>query len=466
MVARLTELSRQTKKRTITYMKIRKVKWKNHPILGNLELDFINSTNNLPFETILLAGENGTGKTTILETISTFLNGGTFEYFDYIEYIAEGKNLKAVEANHPTSKDFYDMVDGNDTVQMHTNKSNINETVDKNPLNIRYGGCVFAKARADYKTTKINSTTTKKLDTEKFNTDQEEDFTSLKQLIVDIQSQDNSDYTEANKLLGSNPKSWDDFYISSKIYRFKSAFDSFFDKLKYDKVADENSEKTILFIKNNKSISIDKLSTGEKQIVFRGIYLLKNSRVLDDAIILVDEPELSMHPKWQKNILKYYIDLFTENNTQKTQLLIATHSEHVLSDSLNDKNKNLVIVLNESNGIITPKRIDAPSVLPSITSAETNYLAFDIVSNDYHIELYGWLQNKETKNKIKSCDDFIKNNGLYNSAIHSKPSSFNTTNYDTLSTYIRNAIDHPEPNKNYTESELRISTELLINLCR
>lgn len=53
-------------------MKIRKVKWANHPILGNLELNFINPTTNKSYSTIVLAGENGTGKTTILETLNTF----------------------------------------------------------------------------------------------------------------------------------------------------------------------------------------------------------------------------------------------------------------------------------------------------------------------------------------------------------------------------------------------------------
>lgn len=31
-------------------MKIRKVKWTNHPILGNLELDFVNPVTNHPFQ--------------------------------------------------------------------------------------------------------------------------------------------------------------------------------------------------------------------------------------------------------------------------------------------------------------------------------------------------------------------------------------------------------------------------------
>ena len=182
---------------------------------------------------------------------------------------------------------------------------------------------------------------------------------------------------------------------------------------------------------------------------------------------MIDEPELSMHPKWQKNILQYYKQLFTQNNSQIAQLFLATHSEYVLNDALSNKVENLLIVLTETNGIIQNKRIDAPSVLPSITNAETNYLAFDVVSNDYHIELYGWLQHKESKATVKACDDYIKGHALYNSSIHSKPSSSpHGTTYDTLTTYIRNAIDHPDPSRTFTETELRISIELLIELCR
>ncbi|MCP9754915.1 ATP-binding protein, partial [Lacihabitans sp. CCS-44] len=331
---------------------------------------------------------------------------------------------------------------------------------------LRYYGCVFSKARADYKTQQITSTTTKQLDIEKYDVDQQDDFTSLKQLLVDIKNQDESDYMKLNETLGANPKSVPEFYPTSKTFRFKNAFDNFFEKIEFEGVVDSLNEKQLLFNKNGKTITIDNLSTGEKQIVFRGIYLLKNSKKLDGAAIMIDEPELSMHPKWQKKILKYFKDLFTESSIQKTQLFIATHSEHVLSEALSDKTKNLVIVLTETGGVISAKKIDAPSVLPSITNAETNYLAFDIVSNDYHIELYGWLQQKESKNTVKSCDDFIKNNSFYNSTTHGKASSFGTTTYDTLCTYIRNAIDHPDPSRTYTEDQLRISTELLIQLCR
>ena len=68
---------------------IRKIKWNDHAILGNLELDFTKPDGSV-YNTIVLAGENGTGKTTILEPLSTFLNLGSIEPFEYISYMADG----------------------------------------------------------------------------------------------------------------------------------------------------------------------------------------------------------------------------------------------------------------------------------------------------------------------------------------------------------------------------------------
>jgi hypothetical protein len=99
-----------------------------------------------------------------------------------------------------------------------------------------------------------------------------------------------------------------------------------------------------------------------------------------------------MHPKWQESILQYYKALFTDNTgNQIVQLFIATHSDHELKEAFKDQCNTLVVVLNENSGIIQSKHIIAPNILPSITIAETNFLAFDIVSNDFRIGLYGWL---------------------------------------------------------------------------
>lgn len=178
-----------------------------------------------------------------------------------------------------------------------------------------------------------------------------------------------------------------------------------------------------------------------------------------------------MHPRWQQKVLKYYQDLFTSKGKQNVQMIIATHSSYVIQSALKSPNNNLIIVLQNNNGKIEAKSIKSPGVLPQITAAETNYLAFHIPTIDYHIELYGWLQRKNGDLNVKRCDDYIKNHHYYVKSRHHKSSSFidknnKTIHYETLPTYIRNAIDHPDPQRPFTEEQLKISIELLIKLCR
>lgn len=446
-------------------MLIRKVKWKSHPVLGDLLLDF-STPSGSPYKTIVLAGENGTGKSSVLEHLSAFLNLGPFIHFEYIEYSIEDEVFKAVLPNDGnTHPNFFDVQTAQgDVLRIRSDRSNNPQEIESNKRDLRHYGIVYSKARSDYKTQKIKATSTSALDVQKYDIDANDDFTSLKQLIVDVSNRDNAEYADTNRALGSSPKPWDEFYVTSKLYRFKESFNAFFESLRFENVVDENDEKEIRFSKSSKSIPIDKLSTGEKQIVFRGAHLLRNSGVLQDGAIFVDEPELSMHPKWQRKILAYYKGLFTQQGSQMAQLFFATHSDHVVREALKDS-ETIVITLERTADKLQARKNDTSSVLPTITSAETNYRAFDLPSIDYHIELYGWLQDKESKPAVKSCDDFILNHPLYDSVVHERPSSFRTTTYATLPTYIRNAIHHPDSGNTFTEEELRSSIELLSKLC-
>ncbi|MBO6532506.1 MAG: hypothetical protein JJ967_05380, partial [Muricauda sp.] len=51
-------------------MRIKRIEFKNNPILGDLQLDFTDEGKSV--NTVILAGENGTGKTYILDTIFEF----------------------------------------------------------------------------------------------------------------------------------------------------------------------------------------------------------------------------------------------------------------------------------------------------------------------------------------------------------------------------------------------------------
>lgn len=449
---------------------IRTIKWNNHNVLGNLELNFTKKDGSI-YKTIILAGENGTGKTTILETIATFLNGGSIEAFEHIQYMAKGVPY-TIKPNTAPQYGFHSRKNemGGPARLVQSNRHNNPQSIDSDPADLRHYGFAYSKARSGFNTRKVQSTTTQQLDSNKYENDSNEDFTSIKQLIIDINTQDNSEWMRITKSGIGTPYST--FQQTSKQYRFEKAFNDFFEEVKFSQVDNTNTEEIkILFKKHGKEISIDSLSTGEKQIVFRGAHLLKNKNSLSGGIVLIDEPELSMHPKWQQKILPYYRSLFNQNGLQDAQMIIATHSEYVLRSALEDSTNVLIIVLSNVNGTICSKKIDTLRILPSITAAEINYLAFGIMSIDYHIELYGYLQNKTGRNTVKGCDDYIRSQREFNSSLHTKSDSFSpksgkAIHYHTLPTYIRNAIDHPNSTRKYTPKELKDSIELLIKLCK
>ncbi|MBP1546364.1 MAG: ATP-binding protein, partial [Oscillospiraceae bacterium] len=364
---------------------IKKIKWNNHKILGNLELDFSKPDGSI-YNTIILAGENGTGKTTILETLSAFLNLGSIECFEYINYFIDDISYTVRPAKKGSNFGFHIRTNDSDgsSKQITSNRNNNFDTIKSDDADIRHYGVSYSKARSGFNTKKVTSTTTKQIDSEKYESDTNEDFTSIKQLLVDISTQDNSEWMNITKS-GTNV-TFSAFQQSSKMFRFETAFNNFFGSLQFKGVdSTDPSELKVLFEKHGKQISIDELSTGEKQIVFRGTHLLKNINNISGGIVLIDEPELSMHPKWQQKVLQYYRTLFNKNGTQDVQIIVATHSQYVLTSALEDRGDVLIIAFDDNNGTIAQKRITAPAVLPTITSAETNYLAFGILSSDYHI---------------------------------------------------------------------------------
>lgn len=450
---------------------IKEIKWNDNAVLDDLILNFEKPNGGI-YDTIIIAGENGSGKTKILSTISTFLNLGSIRPFDHIRYEIEGNNYLIYPNTQQESyleNGFHIRLNESteQSEEIYSNRNNNFELIAEDKQDIRHYGCVYSKARSGFNTEKVQSATTQQLDSDRYDDDLYDNFTSIKQLIVDIDSQDSSEWMNISR--AGLSETFDSFQKRAKLTRFREAFNRFFDNIEFDKVDLEDlTEKRILFKKFNRNVPIDDLSTGEKQIVFRGAQLLRNSRNLSNGTILIDEPELSMHPKWQEKVLDFYRGLFTVGNKQTAQIFIATHSEYVLKSALKDRENVLVIVLKNVEGKIRGSKIMAPTILPSITDAEVNYNAFGVASTDYHIQLYGYLQNKVGLSTVQSCDNFIQSSSQYNASIHFKPSMHPNghTSYQTLPTYIRNAIDHPDSRNTFTDQELETSINLLISLCK
>lgn len=319
-------------------------------------------------------------------------------------------------------------------------------------------------------------------------TGNKEDF-PVKEILITLARQDNEEYRKLNmdkehlSQLALYPSQYDN--TRSRINRFKTAFNQLFDNLEFVGVSSSLDGAEALFSKyNSVPFDISHLSTGEKQVVYRGTLLLEGDSA--PSLAMIDEPELSMHPKWQDKALQYYRSLFTDATThqQRTQVFIATHSDHIIRNAFSSLEDTLIIRLEFENDRLVAKTTDG-GVLPTITSAEVNYLAFGICSTDYHIQLYAQLQNNLIAHdgtidtiSVKRTDESIVQQPEYVAdATLAKSYAFldhvNVRTYDSLSTYIRNCIDHPGTQHpitgdvhKYSSEELKKSTEFLRTLLK
>ena len=90
----------------------------------------------------------------------------------------------------------------------------------------------------------------------------------------------------------------------------------------------------------NKSFSIDNLSEGEKQLILSvGLSLVLNQ---SNLLFLLDEPDVSLHPKWQQD----FITNFTNGLNNESMAIITTHNP-ILIGSSNRTDVHIIEVGNE-----------------------------------------------------------------------------------------------------------------------
>lgn len=207
-----------------------------------------------------------------------------------------------------------------------------------------------------------------------------------------------------------------------------------------------------------KAKTAEQRSDGFRQFISFLLTLSAESRnaELQNTIILLDEPETHLHPKAQEDLLKELI-LLTKD-TSKNIVFFATHSNYMVDKS----------TLERYFKIEKPEHITKHSKFDNKTStyASINFDAFNILSTDYHNELYGKAQAKSDIDNGTEFDKYLQtkipNCVIKENYEHTNGSKFNCT----LPTYIRHLIHHPENDKNipYTYEELENSTNALIAL--
>ncbi|EHR0552012.1 AAA family ATPase [Vibrio parahaemolyticus] len=84
----------------------------------------------------------------------------------------------------------------------------------------------------------------------------------------------------------------------------------------------------ILFSKANRQYGIKQASSGEVCILFTILAIA--GEIEDNSLILIDEPELSLHPKWQEDFMETLHDAFS--NFHDCHFIISTHSPNIIAN--------------------------------------------------------------------------------------------------------------------------------------
>lgn len=200
-------------------------------------------------------------------------------------------------------------------------------------------------------------------------------------------------------------------------------------------------------ISDDNDIAINKRGSGVRRLVLLSFFMAevdrrRSSENLKNIIYAIEEPETSQHPKHQNKLIDAVIKL---SQSDKTQVLLTTHSPSVVK-KLKFSDLKLITKNNEKRVVSVDE-----NALPYPSLNEVNFLAFDESNEEYHNELYSYIESELTfveYKKNKKCRDYIR---IYNGD--------HKTESKILSEYIRHQIHHPENIENikYTKEELNSS---------
>lgn len=304
-------------------MKIRKIYIDDYRGLKKKEINFVNTDTDKPLETVVLIGKNGTGKTSVLEFIFNFFNREAHFSIEGQNKFSNSNDIGMVEFDISEEKQFknfkiYDWITKGNSFQVK---------LEELPR------IVYIPVEMNY-TELINK---------------QQNFLPIPKFLQKIDTQ----------IIENIPS-----YITSKIMReallqsnittdkvrekIFNEFNELFGEMELDIKLKEVSSETLLplFVKGDEKFDINNLSSGEKQIFLR-ILSLKMLEI-NNSIILIDEPETSLHPVWQQKIIKLY-----EKIGKSNQIILATQSPFIIGGV---KSENIIVFLRDKNSSLKIKQ--------------------------------------------------------------------------------------------------------------
>ncbi len=341
-------------------MKIKSVYIQNYKILQNFKINFCSNSEVNPIT--IITGINGSGKTSLLDFIYDVFKKQNIT-------LANGESYIKIEDN-----DLFENSNFSDNEYILTSEF------------LKQTRTHFNKKLSDkiiyYKAKKDNENAKKQIS----------DF--IDELIYERDIRSSQAYSELRELLNHTLRN----------LQLEVEFS----------MLDKNKE---IYFRNATSerIKLKELSGGEREIITK-IFPLYISNV-KNSVILIDEPEGSLHPNWQNEIVNLYMEVAKKNNNQ---IIIATHSPFIVSAA--EKKEYLKILKKEENSIKVidnsintfGKKVD--EILLEIF--RVNGLRTPLIEQKIKKLNHLLLENKYETQEFKSLLKFLENNiGKYDSEL-------------------------------------------------
>lgn len=153
----------------------------------------------------------------------------------------------------------------------------------------------------------------------------------LKEYTISESEQEVPEYSESNSnvLLVYLKDSEEKLSVFDNLLNKLELFTSILNERRFTfKSIKIDKEKGFIFITDKgRELKLTDLSSGEQHEVVLLYELIFNAK--QNTLVLIDEPEISLHITWQKEFLN---DLLKIVELQKIQVIIATHSPSIIND--------------------------------------------------------------------------------------------------------------------------------------
>ncbi len=377
-------------------MKLKKLKINSLYHLKDLEFDFTypkgHEKAGKPLEKICFIGQSATGKTRILKLIRDLINNfldleiiGSSVNYKSSDVVKLGGEITLNRNNHNFKLDENKLEILNYNHQFVGNyplsftRSGVISQIDiGNRLNllINFTSEILSKHNLSlFENTPTKIEKTYDRDLIDFNDEFDQNFIYS---LLNLNIEHNKKYREKMENMFSSGAGHDlEFLIEemdkwnreniNPIDALSKKLNSVFDKL-FIEIDKRNVKNTIPFKdkRSGETIPLENLSTGTKSLLLYLIPLFLINPI--DSIILFDEPERSLFPDIQINLIEYFKEL-----TGNSQLIIATHSPFIAASF--EPEERFLLYFDEEGKVIVERGVSPIGDDPN-----------DILKNDFKID--------------------------------------------------------------------------------